>query len=419
MNKYGLLLTILIASFMMAASAHAASTTIHDIRFGEHPDKLRIVLDISEKSQFRAFALGTPYRLVVDLPEFDIPREFISGGKQSLIKQYRFGQLKPGISRLVFETTGPFVLSDAFFLPPLNGGHDRFVLDIKKASLGDFDKHKSKIVGNPQFGEGGAVSASTTDVATLTQASLQKPPSKPYTKHSSRDKKRTIIVDAGHGGNDPGAISPNKIYEKNITLSIAKILKKHLEATGRYTVHLTRDRDYYIKLRERVNIARRKEADLFISIHADSIGRSNVRGASIYTLSETASDKETAKLAERENRSDIIAGVALDHEVDEVADILLDLAVRETMNQSKMFANLMVEDMARGGVRLLPNTHRHAGFAVLKAPDIPSILIETGYLSNINDANLLNTADYQNKVAAAITNGVNTYFNKVADLEAE
>jgi N-acetylmuramoyl-L-alanine amidase len=219
-----------------------------------------------------------------------------------------------------------------------------------------------------------------------------------------------VALDAGHGGVDPGTIGIGGIFEKNITLPTAFELRRQLEAGGHYKVVLTRNEDIFVPLRERVAIARAAGAELFISIHADSIRDKNQRGASIYTLSETASDSEAAALAAKENRADIIAGVNLAHENKEVTSILIDLAQRESMNRSATLASLLVDDLGRQ-IHLIPvKPHRFAGFAVLKAPDIPSVLIELGYLSNAGDEALLTQPRQRAQVAAAIRHAIDRYF---------
>ncbi|MCW8863187.1 MAG: N-acetylmuramoyl-L-alanine amidase, partial [Rhodospirillales bacterium] len=228
--------------------------------------------------------------------------------------------------------------------------------------------------------------------------------------------RRVIVIDPGHGGVDPGAIGVSGIYEKNITLSVAREIKKSLESTGRYKVVLTRDRDIFIRLRDRFEIARKAGADLFLSIHADTIRDRNIRGASVYTLSEKASDKEAAALAEQENKADLIAGVDLSHEDPVLANILIDLTQRETMNQSSHLAEMLVDEMGKS-VRLLRNAHRFAGFAVLKAPDVPSVLIELGFLSNRHDERLLRDSRHRVRVAGAIGRSIDQFFTRVEQAE--
>lgn len=193
---------------------------------------------------------------------------------------------------------------------------------------------------------------------------------------------------------------------------MARELKKILEKDSRYKVYLTRNRDVFIPLRERVRIARRYKADLFLSIHADSALNKNAKGLSVYTLSETASDKEAAALAERENKADVIAGLNFAEHSKEVSDILINLAQRETMNRSSEFANFMVQEM-RKSVKLLDNTHRFAGFAVLKAPDVPAVLLEMGYLSNRTEEKLLRQESYRRKLAKSASAAIDRYFENM------
>ena len=225
-------------------------------------------------------------------------------------------------------------------------------------------------------------------------------------------KKRIIVIDPGHGGVDPGSIGVSGIYEKHLTLVAAKALKGYLKETGRFKVYLTRDRDIFIRLRGRIEKARERKADLFISLHADTIRNQKVRGLSLYTLSERASDKEAGALAERENKADLIAGIDLTNESAEVTNILIDLAQRETMNQSAKLAALLVDEL-KSRVKILRNPHRFAGFAVLKAPDIPSVLIELGFISNKDDERALRSKSHRRKLAQSIASAVDRYFEKI------
>ena len=211
---------------------------------------------------------------------------------------------------------------------------------------------------------------------------------------------------------DPGAISKRGTREKHLTLAIAKELKRELERTGKYKVHLTRNRDIFLPLRKRIEIGRAKKGDLFISLHADSHDSSKIRGASVYTLSEKASDKEAAALAAQQNKADVLAGVRLDEQYDSVGNILIDLAQRETMNLSAMFANLLVNNMRRNW-NLRNNTHRFAGFAVLKAPDMPSVLLEMGYLTNRRDENTLLSKQQRSKLVLLVVRAIGRYFDQL------
>lgn len=222
-------------------------------------------------------------------------------------------------------------------------------------------------------------------------------------------RKRIIVIDPGHGGKDSGAVGIKKILEKNVTLLVAKKLKEKFSEKKNYSIILTRNNDKYLKLRDRVKVARKYKADLFLSLHADYHRNKKISGVSIYTLSEKASDKEAAALARRENKEDLIEGLDLSSESKEVTNILIDLAQRETMNQSSIFVNFLLKEF-RKNTKMLQRTHRFAGFAVLKAPDIPSVLIEMGYLSNLKDSGLLLDNRYHNKLANNIINGIEKYF---------
>ena len=222
-------------------------------------------------------------------------------------------------------------------------------------------------------------------------------------------KKKTIVIDPGHGGKDSGAVGLHKNLEKNITLQVALILKKKFNQKTNYEVILTRKDDRYLKLRDRTKIAKKNNADIFISLHADYNKNPRTRGLSFYTLSEKASDKEAEALARRENKSDLIDGVDLSNESSEVTNILLDLTKRETLNQSSFLVNYLIKSF-EGKMNLLHRTHRYAGFVVLKSLDIPSVLVEMGYLSNKKDSKLLLTKTYQDKIADKISDAIIGYF---------
>ena len=222
-------------------------------------------------------------------------------------------------------------------------------------------------------------------------------------------KKKIVVIDPGHGGRDSGAVGLHNNLEKNITLKVGHLLKNKFLKKTNFVVLMTRVDDRYLKLRERTRIAKKNNADIFISLHADYNKNPRTRGLSFYTLSERASDKEAEALARRENKSDLIDGVDLSNETSEVTNILLDLTKRETLNQSSSLVNFLIETF-EGKIKLLHRTHRYAGFVVLKSLDIPSVLIEMGYLSNKRDSKLLLTKEYQNKIADEISDAVIDYF---------
>ncbi len=226
---------------------------------------------------------------------------------------------------------------------------------------------------------------------------------------NKNNRKRIVIIDPGHGGKDSGAVGIYKNLEKNITLKVGLLIKEEFKKYPNFRIILTRDKDYFIKLRNRTKIAKQNNADIFISLHADFNRNSRARGISLYTLSERASDKEAAALARRENRSDLIDGVDLSSETSEVTSILLDLTKRDTLNQSSHLVNFLINSFKKD-MNLLQRTHRYAGFAVLKSLDIPSVLIEMGYLSNKQDSKLLMTEEYQKKLSKKIVKAIIEYF---------
>lgn len=403
----------LFALTLCSLSNDALAFSVNGVRFGTHQEKTRMVLDLSETTDFRVFALDNPYRLVIDLPGFDWKAGDVHRPASTGISAVRHGNLKPGISRLVFDLNNPVAVRAAFVLPrqASAGKPDRLVIDFGPTSQSGFAAEKNKILGSLDVENAPAYQPeihNPNDGSYRTASAAHDTPAPP-----PQTKKPLIVIDPGHGGVDPGALGPNKIYEKNVVLALAKELRDQLLATGQYRVMLTRDKDIFIKLRDRVAFARKHEADLFISLHADSIDKSNVRGASFYTLSEKASDAQTAKLAKQENNADLIGGVDLSHEDEQVANILVDLTMRDTTNQGKYFANQMVDAFRGTGIKVLQNAHRHAGFAVLKAPDIPSLLIEAGFMSNHQEAQQLNTQAYRKQLSKALLKGIDKYFEQV------
>ena len=222
-----------------------------------------------------------------------------------------------------------------------------------------------------------------------------------------------IIIDSGHGGKDPGAIGKyTRTKEKNITLSYAKELKKKLDATKKFKVFLTRGKDHFIPLKQRVEIARKTKADLFISIHANSSPTSKTSGFCVYTLSETSSDKNSELLAQKENKSDIIGGADFSNASDDILKTLINLSQRNTMNESAKFAEIITRSMKSSHIKTLQKTHRFAGFMVLTAPDVPSVLIELGYLSNKNEERNLNSSLHKNHIIQTLVSSIENYFNQ-------
>ena len=386
-----LVLAALVLALLAFAAHAAAAPAVLGVRAGLQPTATRFVLDLSTALEFRVFVLPDPYRVVIDLPDVEWRVEAGAVAAQGLIAGYRFGHFADGVSRVVLDTTGPVRIERSFLLPPNGASPHRFVLDIAAVTESDFR----------------ATADRPADVAAR-PIPLAPPPRR-------TDSKRVVVIDPGHGGIDPGTTGATGRLEKTITLSVATEVAKQLRATGRYHVVLTRERDEFVRLRDRVARARGAGGELFISLHADSIEDRAIRGASVYTLSEKASDVRAAALAAKENRADLIAGLDLEGERDEeVTTILIDLAQRETMNLSAGFANLLVGEIGEVG-RILRNGHRFAGFAVLKAPDVPSVLVEMGYLSNRRDEQQLASPAFHKKMAAAIVSGTDRYFAELND----
>ena len=377
------------------------------MRVGGHAEKERLVVELSGKSQFRAFVLQSPDRVVIDLDDFNWKVGKFAQPKVTLVKDVRYGALGGGKGRLVIETSTPVIIKAAFAIDKSNGLPDRIVVDFAKTSAEVMKEATTQQMGDMRSANN-PKAVPKTDLKTGRVVAPQKT-SAPVEKFDAAKAKKLVIIDPGHGGQDPGALGVNGAYEKTIVLAVGLELKRQLERSG-YRVEMTRSTDVFIPLGERVKFARRKGGDLFISLHADSIDRSNVTGASVYTLSDKASDKETAKLAERENKSDLIAGIDLSRQENDVADILLDLAARDTMNQSRYLAKTVITTLDSSNVKILDTKYRSAGFAVLKAMDIPSILVEMGYLTNRQEVERLSNSAYRTQIATALKLSIDKFF---------
>lgn len=346
------------------------------------------------------FSLIGPDRIAVDIKGGKAGR---GGRATGIIKSVRQGQYDPNTARIVFDLDRPAVITDGSF------SADGKSLKLSLQSVGGHVLKK----GRRSFLPPAQFRAEPPKKSYSVKVPLGKPQDKVALPKISgpKDKSRPLVViDAGHGGHDPGSVSPHGgKYEKNVVLAIAKAVRDQLIASGRIRVAMTRETDKYLVLEERYGIARRLDADLFISIHADAAGNQSASGATVYTLSEVASDREAAKLAARENRSNIINGVNLGGSNQDVSSILIDLTQRETMNVSADFAKLLIREGQRM-IKFRANPHRFASLVVLKAPDTPSVLFETGYLTNKEDVELLSSRSGQSKVAIGIANAIEAHF---------
>jgi len=398
-RRLALCLCALLMLFAPAAARAAAAITAIDI--GEMAITLRFDKPVATAS---AFMLSAPQRIAVDLPGTRMGRVAASGG---LIASTRHGQYDPDTARVVFELNTAAVVSDASF----SADHLSLTLTLKPVSESLFGRAVRK--GRQLFGldppkpvDARAPQRGGITVPLDPPAPLQVP----AVVGARGSKRPLVVIDAGHGGHDPGSQSTDgATKEKDIALAIARAIRDELAASGRVRVALTRSDDRFLVLGERREIARRLKADLFISVHADSAVNTAARGASIYTLSEVASDRVAAQLAAKENRADILNGVDLGGENNEVSSILLDLAQRETMNISSQFATLLQREM-EPTIHFKDDAHRFAGLIVLKAPDVPSVLLETGYISNPDDLALLLSKDYRRNIAIGVRKAIETHF---------
>jgi N-acetylmuramoyl-L-alanine amidase len=386
-----LALALFLASFLPAAPAWATGTLdMRDMQVAGNAVRTRVVMNFDSEPDPKWFLLRDPHRLVIDLPDtrflFD-GSKLKSGG---LVRNLRYGALGQGAARIVIGGKGPFTVEKFDVLPNEGGKGYRIAFDMVAASQKAFDDALD-------------LQAETTGSTRSTPKAdrLGHPPAGP----SARFK---IVLDAGHGGIDGGAEGLNGTVEKDITLAFALQLREELVATGRYDVFMTRETDEFLTLDDRVRIARQHGADLFLSIHADTINLKNISGATVYTVSDKASDAEAEATALRENLSDELAGITVDAESQQVADILIDLIRRETHGFSVRFARSLVGELS-DTMELINNPHRSAGFKVLKAPDVPSVLLELGYLSNIKDEGHLRDPDWRKRAADSIVKAVGLF----------
>jgi len=350
--------------------------------------RTRFKVALSKAVTAQASLMEKPDRLIIDLPEvaFHLPPE-AGQQKAGLIASYRYGLFAPGRSRVVMELTQPATVSGMTVEPNAIAGTALLTIELTRSERDAF--HRAAVATAAKAAEASAVEAGA---------------------EARQDSRPVIVIDPGHGGIDPGANSTSGVFEKDLVLAFAQKLQKTLAASGRYKVVMTRDKDVFISLGDRVRVARGAQADLFISIHADSIsGGQEVRGLTVYTGAERASDADSARLADRENEADAVAGVEADDIPDDVTDILVDLTLRETRSFSHEFATRLVGEFD-SVARLNKNPHRQARFRVLRAHDVPSVLVELGYLSSKRDLDLLMSEEWRGKMVAAMSVAVDRFF---------
>ncbi len=351
----------------------------------------RLTVDLSARPLISANVLASPDRVVIDMPEvnFQIDPATVktpSGASGGLIKAFRFGLFAAGKSRVVIDLTGPARIEKAEVVAVADGDPARLIVDLAKTDVASF--------------RAAALQAAKLPSAVAAAPAPSKDPS----------TKPVIVIDPGHGGIDGGANGADGAVEKTVVFDFADALRKRLEAGGRYRVVMTRDGDVFVALGERVRIARESAAQLFVSVHADSLAdKSDVTGATVYTASDQASDAEAARVAEKENAADAAAGLQADSDTNDVSDILFDLTRRETKTYSRLFSRTLVNYL-KGSARLNKNPERAAGFKVLKAPDVPSVLLELGYLSSQKDIHSLVSPEWRDKATANVAQAIDSFF---------
>ena len=379
----------LAAGLLGLANAGAGAFPVaSEVRLGGDAKDTRFVMDFSERVDIATFTLADPYRLVIDLPQvaFQLPAKTGENGR-GLIKAFRYGLVMQGGSRIVMDLKGPARVEKAFVLAPAEGQPARLVIDLAATDREAFSRNMS-----------------------LDRRPAQQPQPRLALPAVPDDPRPLIVIDPGHGGIDTGTKAASGEQEKIIVLEFATTLRDKLERSGKYRVAMTRQDDSFIALSERVKFARSLKASLFVSIHADYLPRKEgaAEGATVYTLSENASDSEAARLAEAENKADVIAGVDLTAESNAVADILIDLAQRETKAFSHQFTKTLLTEL-KTATKLHKIPNKSAGFLVLRAPDVPSVLLELGYVSTKDDLKQLMSASWRERTADAMTRAIDSF----------
>ena len=404
----------------VAGPASSAAVTnfpiASDARLAGDARQTRFVLDLDKPIQFRAFTLADPYRVVLDLPQVSFqlaPGSGVAG--RGLIKAFRYGLVMPGGSRIVFDLTGPAKIAKSYVLDAANGQPPRLVLEFEGVDRTTFVQllsRESRPELRPAIEANAAVARAET-AAVARPAMVAQPAMAVQPAPSPPDTRPVIVIDPGHGGVDNGTQAGGDVMEKNLVLGFGLALRDRIEKSGKYRVVMTRTDDTFIPLGDRVKIARSESAALFVSIHADALkrGEGDAQGATIYTLSDKASDAEAERLADAENKSDAIGGVNLTDEPTEVADILIDLVQRETKTFSNRFARVLMGEM-KNTVRMHKHPLKSAGFRVLKAPDVPSVLVELGYVSNKGDLEHLVSENWRNRTVGSMAQAIDAFFAK-------
>ena len=385
------------------------------------------------QKNFKIFNLDNPSRLVIDLENIELKDKNYQPVIPQYIKQYRFSDIE-GSLRLVFELQNNIKIRKKSFKDFNNQNLQKIIIEFESTN-NENQKNEIAITAEDQTTATAGDKNNKNELDDLLEKqSIQNKIDKPQilntkeilqqlkdnslnNKQPKNNKKFLIVIDAGHGGKDPGTIGSSKqTQEKDLTLSYALALKNILEKNSSYRVLLTRDKDYFIPLKKRVEIARKAKADIFISMHINWVDNPEISGLSIYTLSEKSSDKQAELLAQKENRADIISGINFSGASNDIMKTLIAMSQRNSMNQSSQFANLAIRIAKKNNISTLQNTHRFAGFSVLTAPDMASVLLELGYISNQKEEELLNQKEYKEKIINSLSEAIDEYFSKISVL---
>lgn len=397
---------LLVAAVMIVAAGTAGAQTLEsvedypdvvDARVTTTPDRARLIIDLDGPTEFAIVSLDGPDRVAIDVKAFDLkilaPAD-VAG--QGIVKGFKVEMAEKGRARTTLELESPAQVQQAYFLEKVADQPARLVVDLIPDTAQNFAEKVASDLAMSIANQGAVPVAASTDPGTHVPITETRP---------------LVVIDPGHGGVDNGASAPNGVHEKDITLTFALQLQRVLIESGRFDVALTREDDTYLTLNQRVDLARQNKADLFVSLHADSFQEKEIRGASIYTRDENATDVLDKVLADGENRYDIVAGFAVPQSTPAVMDILVDLMRREMRKSSFLAAQAIVHQL-EPSVTLRKFPVRQADFFVLQAPDVPSVLVELGFLSNAADIANLQKSDWRDRTVDALARGIAEYFTQ-------
>lgn len=369
------------------------ANVVEKVRLGQHDDRTRVVLESNKVIKPKYFHLQSPPRFVLDfdITDFKLDIGRVELPENGIIKGLREGLFQPRVTRMVVDLEKAAV-ARVFNIPASKNKGHRLVIDLKPASDAQVARQKETF-------------------NRLQRKNARSQPAEIYEIFDKKSDEIVVVLDPGHGGVDPGAIGKNRTFEKHVVLQIAKKLKREIEKKENVKVYLTRDTDIFVPLKDRVKIAQRKNADIFISIHADAHNDRRIKGGSIFVLSDKASDREAARLARHANKGDAVAGLDMRHESRDVQNILIDLTQRETKNKSAILAKEILATMKKS-IEVRRDKVAFAGFRVLKAPEIPSVLVEVAFLSNVKEERRLKQRDHQTRIARSIAKGVHAFIDE-------